>query len=176
MSIQKTYPGCAIAFNIAIAGIVALVGAFIVLISLKVFPGRHTTLYAPRLVVRRPRRAFLLVGGWMAFKTASPPAPDTRLDQWRQCILLLAFMIAFVSVHLWVGLDPGERQFGSLANAGAVNDLIGGLFAAAFCLRLGPDLMPSYTDAGCWPGKRPENPSRRDLPILEVNGTGRRDG
>lgn len=130
MSNQKTSPGCTISFNIAIASVVALAGAFIVLISLNVIPANQATFHTPRLVVATARMVFLLMGGWVAFRTASPYAQDIQLYPGRQYTLLLAFMIAFVSVCLWVGQGPGDRQFSPVVNPGTSRDLLGRLLFA----------------------------------------------
>lgn len=90
--------------SLVIASVVALEGALIVPISLNVIPVNPATFHAPRLVVATAGMAFLL----------------------------LAFMIAFVLIYLWVGLGPGKRRFGPATNTGTANELEGRLFAAAF--------------------------------------------
>ena len=118
---KQVSPGCSLAISIAFGGIFALVGAYIVSISLGLLPSNPENFKAPRLVVAAAGMVFFLAGVWVAFQAGLGAwGADTPLAKWVQYILALAMMVAFVSVFLWVGLGSGERQFETSTSIGPV--------------------------------------------------------
>lgn len=119
---KQVSPGCSLAVGLAFGGVFALTGAYIVGTSLGFLPSDPADFVAPRLVVAAAGMAFFLAGVWIAFQSSlSVFGGETLLAKWVQYILTLLILVAFVSVFLWVGLGPGERQFQTSTSVGLVS-------------------------------------------------------
>jgi len=118
---KQISPGCSLAIGLALGGIFALAGAYIVSISLGLLPSNPDNFKAPRLVVAAAGMVFFLAGVWVAFQAGLGAwGADTPMAKWVQYFLALAMMIAFVSVFLWAGFGTGERSFQTTTSIGPV--------------------------------------------------------
>jgi hypothetical protein len=118
---RQVSPGCSLAIGLVFGGVFALAGAYIVAISFDIIPVDPENFKAPRLVVAAAGMVFFLAGVWVAFQAGlGSMGGDTPFARWAQYILTLAIMVAFVSVFLWAGFAPGERQFQTSTSVGPV--------------------------------------------------------
>lgn len=129
---KQISPGCSLAVGLAFGGVFALAGLYIVGISLGLLPSVPADFSAPRLVVAAAGMCFFIGGVWIALiSTSWVYGQDTPTVKWLSFFLTLAMMIAFVSVFLWAGLGPGERQFqittsvGGLTTSSSSDELAG---------------------------------------------------
>jgi hypothetical protein len=118
---KQVSPGCSLAIGLAFGGIFALVGAYIVSISLGLLPSNPDNFKAPRLVVAVAGMVFFLAGVWVAFQSGLGAwGADTPFAKWMQYILVLVIMTLFASIFIWVGFGPGERSFQTSTSIGPV--------------------------------------------------------
>jgi uncharacterized membrane protein HdeD (DUF308 family) len=132
-----------------VAGVIAaLVGLFIVLVSVDVIHADPESFHAPRWVVTFAGLTFVCAGLLLLSQNLfSPKEHRAPIVMWIQYLLTTGMMTAFSSIFLWVGFGPGEREFSTSASflfftvSGAGDELIGrilfggaGLLVGAFTL------------------------------------------
>lgn len=164
-TMNKQIPrGCSLVLGLGIGAISALVGAYIVGISLGFLPSRPEDFSAPRLEVAAAGMCFFFIGVWAALKSVSwAYGQDTPAVQWLGFLLTLAMMLTFAGIFLWVGLGPGERQFqvtstiGPLTTSGPGDELTGRLvFGGIGFLAAGVTLWYAITRLRKLLGKQPD--------------------
>ncbi len=102
-------------------GLFALVGAFVIAISLDVIHTDPADFHAPRIVVAAFGLVFFLAGT-LVFqqRIAAAFGQDSTWIRWSQFILILVTMLAFSSIFLWTGFGSGERVFTQSTRVGPV--------------------------------------------------------
>ena len=118
---KQVSPGVSLALGFFFGGIAALVGGYIIAISLNIIPTDPESFQAPRLVVAAAGMLFFLGGVWCVFQgSLTTWGRDTAMAKWTQYILVLVMMLIFASIFLWVGFGPGDRVFQTTTSVGPV--------------------------------------------------------
>jgi hypothetical protein len=136
---KQLSPGCSAALGLFFSLIFALIGGYIVAISLDVIHVDPAYFKAPRGIVAMAGMCFFLGGVWAALKSTSWAfGSDTPLVKWLSFLLTLLMMSAFASMFLWTGFGPGDPQFetstsiGPVTTTGPGNELMGRLLFGGF--------------------------------------------
>jgi len=97
-----------------------VIGALIFLMAVDVFPIPDEDINAPRWVLAMGGVSFALAGVMVTLNGLKSGFGDHPIYKWTYNILLLMFMVIFVTPFHWVAFGPGVRTFNSSTSVGAV--------------------------------------------------------